>query len=71
MMNKEIEMRETIISDMESGEVDPQLVAECALQLMGELDMINLMDLVAEAVDGEYDGQPDEAQEWYDFDPDC
>ena len=19
----------------------------------------------------EYDGQPDEAQEWYDFDPDC
>jgi hypothetical protein len=21
--------------------------------------------------DYEYDGQPDEAQEWYDFDPDC
>ena len=21
--------------------------------------------------DDEYDGQPDEAQEWYDFDPDC
>lgn len=21
--------------------------------------------------DAEYDGQPDEAQEWYDFDPDC
>ena len=21
--------------------------------------------------EGEYDGQPDEAQEWYDFDPDC
>lgn len=20
---------------------------------------------------GEYDGQPDEAQEWHDFDPDC
>ena len=21
--------------------------------------------------DSEWDGQPDEAQEWYDFDPDC
>jgi hypothetical protein len=21
--------------------------------------------------DDEYDGQPDEAQEWYDYDPDC
>ena len=21
--------------------------------------------------DSDYDGQPDEAQEWYDFDPDC
>jgi hypothetical protein len=21
--------------------------------------------------DGDYDGQPDEAQEWADFDPDC
>jgi len=25
----------------------------------------------AESYDCEYDGQPDEAQEWYDFDPDC
>jgi hypothetical protein len=22
-------------------------------------------------VDNDYDGQPDEAQEWHDFDPDC
>jgi len=22
-------------------------------------------------VESEYDGQPDEAQEWHDFDPDC
>ena len=32
-------------------------------------------DLIAEEEcdqsDDEYDGQPDEAQEWYDFDPDC
>jgi hypothetical protein len=24
-----------------------------------------------EEYDDEYDGQPDEAQEWYDYDPDC
>ena len=24
-----------------------------------------------EDYEDEYDGQPDEAQEWYDFDPDC
>jgi hypothetical protein len=24
-----------------------------------------------QASDSEYDGQPDEAQEWHDFDPDC
>jgi len=24
-----------------------------------------------ESADEEYDGQPDEAQEWHDFDPDC
>lgn len=24
-----------------------------------------------EAVSGEWDGQPDEMQEWHDFDPDC
>jgi len=22
-------------------------------------------------MEDDYDGQPDEAQEWYDFDPDC
>ena len=24
-----------------------------------------------ECVSGDYDGQPDEMQEWHDFDPDC
>jgi hypothetical protein len=26
---------------------------------------------MAEEDEDEYDGQPDEAQEWHDFDPDC
>ena len=28
-------------------------------------------ELLDEWEDDEYDGQPDEAQEWADFDPDC
>ena len=28
-------------------------------------------DFDREQGDGAYDGQPDEAQEWHDFDPDC
>ncbi len=27
--------------------------------------------LIEEDYEPEWDGQPDEAQEWYDFDPDC
>ena len=35
-------------------------------------DFMNLSEeLQAEAEREEYDGQPDEAQEWHDFDPDC
>ena len=30
---------------------------------------VELID--GEVEDDEYDGQPDEAQEWHDFDPDC
>jgi hypothetical protein len=26
---------------------------------------------IAEGDEGSFDGQPDEAQEWHDFDPDC
>jgi len=35
----------------------------CADSCIGEaFDMLSM---------NEYDGQPDEAQEWHDFDPDC
>jgi len=26
---------------------------------------------IADSYESQYDGQPDEAQEWHDFDPDC
>ena len=31
----------------------------------------DLTVLVDSAEEGEHDGQPDEMQEWHDFDPDC
>ena len=36
-------------------------------------DFMNLSEELQDEVEreSEYDGQPDEAQEWHDFDPDC
>jgi len=32
---------------------------------------MNLSEELQDELEQEGDGQPDEAQEWYDFDPDC
>ena len=34
-------------------------------------DFMNLSEELQDEYENEYDGQPDEAQEWHDFDPDC
>ncbi len=34
-------------------------------------DFLNLSEELEDEVEQERDGQPDEAQEWYDFDPEC
>ena len=34
-------------------------------------DFMNLSEELQDEYEQEGDGQPDEAQEWYDFDPDC
>ena len=34
-------------------------------------DFLNLAEELEDQVRDEPDGQPDEQQEWYDFDPDC
>lgn len=36
-----------------------------------EVDLSLVDDVLKSMDDSGYDGQPDEAQEWYDFDPDC
>ena len=53
------------------------LICERSIDLGGENDLADALggicDACAEMEEWEYenDGQPDEMQEWYDFDPDC
>jgi hypothetical protein len=60
---------------MDEGLVTAQAVAEMALAYMSEDDVADMMranDILDEdELDDEYDGQPDEAQEWESFDADC
>jgi len=41
------------------------------LDLLTDEQLESLADDFNEGRDMEHDGQPDEAQEWYDFDPEC
>jgi hypothetical protein len=60
---------------MGEGLISAQAIAEMALAYMSEDDVADMMranDILDEdEEDDEYDGQPDEAQEWHDFDPEC
>jgi hypothetical protein len=61
-----------LIDMMDQGLISAAAVAEMALAYMSEDDVADMMranDILEEEY--EDDGQPDEAQEWYDFDPDC
>ena len=63
-----------LLEMMDDGVMDAKAVAEMCLAYMSEdevEDMMRSNDLLADEDDEEYDGQPDEAQEWADFDPDC
>ncbi len=69
------EMTSKLIAMMDEGLISAEAVAEMALAYMSEDDVADMMRsndiLLDEEEDEEYDGQPDEAQEWADFDPDC
>ncbi len=69
-----------LLDAIEEGLLSPQAVVEMALTYMSESDVEDMMrvndllyylDAEDEEEDEEWDGQPDEAQEWYDFDPEC
>ena len=61
-----------LIDMMDEGLITAQSVAEMALAYMSEDDVADMMranDILDE--EDEDDGQPDEMQEWADFDADC
>ena len=62
-----------LLDMMDNGEIDVRAVADMALMWLAESDVKEMMlanDLV-ETDEEDEDGQPDEAQEWADFDADC
>jgi hypothetical protein len=69
------EFTSKLIAMMDEGLISAEAVAEMALAYMSEDDVADMMRandiLLDEEDEDEYDGQPDEAQEWADFDPDC
>jgi hypothetical protein len=60
-----------LIDMMDEGLISHQSVAEMALAYMSEDDVADMMRCNDILDEDEYDGQPDEAQEWESFDPDC
>jgi hypothetical protein len=61
-----------LLEMMDEGLISAEAVAEMALAYMSEDDVADMMranDILEE--EDEDDGQPDEAQEWADFDADC
>lgn len=72
-----------ILEMVDDGLLDAKTILEAALMCMSEddvKDMAHANEIDLEDDDDEqednynydsYDGQPDEAQEWHDFDPDC
>ena len=66
------EMTSKLIAMMDEGLISAEAVAEMALAYMSEDDVADMMrsnDILME--EEEDDGQPDEQQEWADFDADC
>ena len=60
-----------LLEMMDEGLISAQAIAEMALSYMSEDDVADMMrsnDILDEEED---DGQPDEQQEWADFDADC
>ncbi len=68
-----------ILELVEEGLLDRDTVIMACLKYMSEDDVADMAhsneffldEDEDEEEDEEWDGQPDEAQEWYDFDPEC
>ena len=68
IMNEMQELVDKVIGqiqlDIDSGDVT-------ALEELLKRVPTKVLESYLPEVDLEYDGQPDEAQEWHDYDPDC
>ena len=60
-----------LLEMMDEGLISAEAVAEMALAYMSEDDVADMMRANDILDEDEDDGQPDEAQEWESFDPDC
>jgi hypothetical protein len=69
--------RNAALALVEEGLVSAEDMLSMALSYMSTDDVADMLDCnelserFQEEEEDEYDGQPDEAQEWYDFDPEC
>ena len=69
--------RDAAFALVEEGLVSAEQMMTMALSYMSADDVEEMLDAnelserFQEEDEDEYDGQPDEAQEWYDFDPEC
>ena len=62
-----------LLEMMDEGLISATAIAEMALAYMSEDDVADMMRAndILEDDEDDYDGQPDEAQEWESFDADC
>jgi hypothetical protein len=60
-----------LLAMMDEGLIRAEAIVEMCLAYMSEDDVADMMRSNDILLDDEDDGQPDEAQEWESFDPDC
>ena len=67
------DFRDQTIELVEDGNLDPMMALTMCLKWMSDDDVGEMLDAneLSERFQEEDDGQPDEAQEWADFAPDC
>jgi len=61
----------SLLEAVDEGLLDPYTVLVAALGFMSEADVKEFVEMNNWLGWEDHDGQPDEAQEWHDFDPDC
>ncbi len=63
-----------LLDMIEDGRLDRDTVIMACVKFMSEYEVQDMMEanefIEEQFEDEEHDGQPDEAQEWHDFDPD-